>query len=91
MAEQLLIEAKATAAESAWSKGVAERHNSVIADLLDKILADTSINYDIPVDWFINAKNSLQNINGFFSYQLAIVGNLQLSSVLSDDLLSHKK
>ena len=50
MAEQLLIEAKATAAESAWSKGVAERHNSVIGDILDKILADTSINYDIPVD-----------------------------------------
>ena len=90
MEEQLLIEAKATAAESAWSKGVAERHNSEIGDILDKILADTSINYDILVDWFINAKNSLQNINGFLSYQLAIVDNL-LSSVLSDDLPSHKR
>ena len=90
MAEQLLIEAKTTAAESTWSKEVAERHSLVIGDILDKILADTSINYDILVDWFINAKNSLQNINGFLSYQLAIVDNL-LSSVLSDDLPSHTR
>ena len=90
MAEQLLIEAKTTAAESTWSKEVAERRSLVIGDILDKILADTSINYDILVDWFINAKNSLQNINGFLSYQLAIVDNL-LSSVLSDDLPSHKR
>ena len=76
----------ATAAESAWSNGVVERLNFVIGDVLDKILTDTSINYDIAVAWAINAKNSLQNICGFSLYQLAIDGNPQLPCVLSEDL-----
>ena len=45
MAEQLGIDVKTTATESAWSNGVVERHNFEIGDMLDKILANTSINY----------------------------------------------
>ena len=50
----------------------------------DKILADTSINYDIAVAWAIYTKNSLQNINGLWPYQLAIGGNPQLPSLLKN-------
>ena len=82
MAEQLGIDVKITAAESAWSNRVVEKHNFVIGD---KIRADASINYDIAVAWAINAKNSLQNRNGFLPYQLAIGSNPQLPSILSDD------
>ena len=54
--------------------------------MLDKILADTSINYDIAAVWAIDAINSLKNINGFSPNQLAIGSNPQLSSILIDDL-----
>ena len=86
MAEQLGIDLKTTAAKPAWYNGVVKTQSFVIEDTLDKILADTSINYDTEEARAINAKNSLQNINGYSSYRVVIDGNPQVPSALSDDL-----
>ena len=86
MAEQLDITVKTTAAESPWSNGVVERHNLILADMLDKITADNDIDLDLAITWAINAKNSLYNVNGFSPFQLAIGCNPQLPSVLNGNL-----
>ena len=41
MAESLGITVKTTAGESPWSNSLIERHNSVLAEMLDKVLEDT--------------------------------------------------
>ena len=41
LAESCGIYIHTTPAESPWSNGVVERHNEVLADMLDRIIADT--------------------------------------------------
>ena len=84
LAEQFGITIKTTAAESPWSNGIVERHNLTIANMLDKVLHDTDCNFDMALSWCINAKNSLTNVHGFSSYQLAIGTNPRLPSVTTD-------
>ena len=86
MCEQLGIVVKTTAAESPWSNGLVERHNLVLAEMLDKVLEDTKCNIEIALAWCINAKNSLSNVHGFSPYQLAIGSNPKLPTVITDDL-----
>ena len=80
------INIKTTAAESPWSNGLVERHNLIISEMLDKVLADTSCNINIGIAWCCNAKNSLENNKGFSPYQLAIGSNPTLPSISSDKL-----
>jgi hypothetical protein len=70
MAEKFNITIKTTAAESPWSNGVTERHNATIAEMITKTMAETGCSFPIAVAWGINAKNSLQNVNGYSPYQL---------------------
>ena len=84
LAEQFGITIKTTAAESPWSNGIVERHNLTIANMLDKVLHETDCNFDMALSWCINAKNSLANVHGFSSYQLAISTNPRLPSVTTD-------
>ena len=80
------IKIKTTAAESPWSNGLVERHNLVLAEMLDKILDDTKCSLEVAVAWANNAKNSLNNVHGFSSFQLALGCNPSLPNVLSDQL-----
>ena len=41
----------ATAAESAWSNGTCERLNEVIADIVDKIVAECHCDEEIALSW----------------------------------------
>ena len=75
---------KTTAAEALWSDGLVERHNLVIAKLLDKVLEENQCSLEVALAWCINAKNSLQNVHGFSPFQLALGQNPKLPSVLSD-------
>ena len=84
MAESLGITVKTTAAEAPWSNRLIERHNLVLADMLNKVLDDTQCHPNLAVSWCINAKNSLHNVHGFSLYQLAIGKNPKLSSVLNE-------
>ena len=84
MAESLGITAKTTAAETPWSNGLIERHNLVLADMVNKVLDDTQCHPDLRVSCCINAKNSLHSVHGFSPYQLAIGKNPKLPFVLNE-------
>ena len=72
MAHSFNINILVSAANSPFSNGVIERHNGILANILDRILGDSKCNFDIALAWAVNAKNSLTNIHGFSAYQLAI-------------------
>ena len=84
--EKFGIAIKTTAAYSPWSNGMIERHNLTLANMLDKVLSDTSCSINTALAWCINAKNSLSNVHGFSPYQLAIGTNPRLPSTLTDNL-----
>ena len=84
MCEKLNINVKTTAAESPWSNGMCERHNSVIADNITKIVAENGCGLDIAVCWAINAKNSLQNVHGYSPFQLVFGQNPCLPNISYD-------
>ena len=85
MAELMNIMVKVTAAESPFSNGLVERHNLIIADMMDKVLEDPqNINIDLALAWCINAKNSLANVHGFSPFQLALGQNPKLPSTFTD-------
>ena len=83
MAESLGITVKTAAGESPLSKGLIERHNLVVAEMLDQVLEDTQCHPDLAVSWCINAKISLHSIHGFSFYQLAIAKSPKLPSTLN--------
>ena len=65
MAEKCNIVLKTTAAESAFSNGLCERHNGILNATLDKVLASNDCCVDIALHWAVAAKNSLTNVYGF--------------------------
>ena len=85
MCEATNINFKLTSAESPCSNGLVERHNLVLADMLDKILEETTSSIEIALAWAINAKNSLSNFHGFSPYQLAIGQNPTLPCAITDE------
>lgn len=84
MCEKFNIICKTTAAESAWSNGLCERHNAVIGDMVSKIIAESQCSLDLAIPWAICAKNALSNVFGFAPNQLVFGGNISLPSVHSD-------
>ena len=52
--------------------------------MLDRIIADIGCNVDIALQWAINAKNSLANIDSFSPHQIVFLRNPQLPSILTD-------
>ena len=84
MWESLGTAIKTTAAESSWTNSFGEKHNLIFADMLDKVLEETQCDLELAVAWCVNAKNSLSNIHGFFSYQLTICVNPKLPSMVSN-------
>ena len=83
MAESLGITVKSMAEECPWSNDLIERHNLVLAEMLDRVLEDTQCHPDLAVSWCINAKNSLHSIHGFSPHQLATGKNPKLPSTLN--------
>ena len=86
MCENLNINFVTTAAESPWSNGLVERHNAIIGEAVSKILEEVDCSVEVALCWAVSAKNSLQNVFGFSSYQLAFGRNPNLPSVLTDKL-----
>ena len=79
---------KTTAAFSPWSNGVVERHNAVLTDMLEKLLADESVSLskDIVLQHAVFAKNSLANNDGFSPFQVAFGFGPHVPSVLTNKL-----
>ena len=65
LCEAFNIKVKTTGAEAPWSNGMVEHHNLVLPEMLNKILEDTKCPFDIALQWYVNAKNSLHNVQGF--------------------------
>ena len=86
LAERFGIRVMTTAAYSPWSNGTVERHNGILAEMLDKLLDDNKLDIDIAIAWCINSKNSLASVNGFSPYQLSIGRNPRLPSLLNDQI-----
>ena len=84
LCEQMNITVKTTGAESPWSNGLVERHNLVISEMLNKVIHDTGCDFDLALAWCVNAKNSLQNVHGYSSFQLSLGQNPRLPTVLSN-------
>lgn len=75
-----------TAAEAPWSNGLVEKHNGIIGEAVSKIVEDTNCSVEVALCWAVHAKNSLQNIHGFSSYQIVFGKNPGLPSVLNNKL-----
>lgn len=83
-AEKFNIVLRTTAAESAWSNGLCERHNGVLADLMVKTMDDTKCDMTTAVCWALSAKNSLSNVYGYSPNQLVFGKSVALPSVQTD-------
>ena len=85
MAESINITAKVTAAKSLFSIGLVERHNFIIADMMDRVLEESQhLNMDLILAWCLQAKNSLANMHGFSPFQLVFGQNSKLPSTFID-------
>ena len=83
-AEKFNISIHTTAAESAWSNGMCEKHNDIIADMINKIMADCGCSFELAVPWSVAAKNSLLNVYGYSPNQLVFGRNPNTPAVHSD-------
>ena len=72
--------------ESPWSNGVVERHNSKPCSMLDKALINGKCDFDLALNWSINAKNCLANIHGFTLNQFGTGTNPRLAYALHDTM-----
>ena len=72
-----------TAAESPWSNGVVERHNAILENMVQKVIADTNCSFENALVWAVSAKNALGNNLGFSPNQLVFGRNPNLPSVLT--------
>ena len=84
MAESMYIVFKVTAAESPFSNGLVERHNIIIADMMEKVLGESHLNIDLTLAWCLNAKNPLAKVHGFSTFQFAFGLNPKLPSTFGN-------
>ena len=84
LCEKLNIELKTTAAESAWSNGMVERHNGILANMIDKVICDVNCSVEVALSWSIAAKNALNNVFGFSPNVLVFGRNPNLPNILTN-------
>ena len=75
-----------TAAQSPWSNGITERHNALLAGMVEKVMEDTNCSLEIAVAWSVSAKNALKNVHGFSPNQLVFGRNPNIPTVLNSEL-----
>ena len=75
MGEKLNTKIKSTAAESPWSNGINERHNAILGDMIDRIIADRRFSLQVAVASAVSSKNALANAYGFSPNQLVFGKN----------------
>ena len=70
LCENVYICILTTAAESAWSNSLTERHNAIIGYTITKTMEDAGCGLELTLSWAMSAKNSLKNVNCFSPNQL---------------------
>lgn len=78
------IKIRTSPSESPWCNGTVERHNGLLAEMIDAVLHETKCNLNIAVAWAVNAKNSLSNVYGFSPHQLVFGKNPGIPGLLQD-------
>ena len=72
MGENLNTKIKSTAAESPWSNGINERHNAILGDMIDRIIADWRCSLQVAVASAVSSKNALANVYWLLSKSTSI-------------------
>ena len=85
MVENFNIEVKTTVAYSPWSKGLLERHNQTLTEILLKAKRDNGCDWKTALDWALLEKNSMHSVHGYSPYQLVFGQNPNPPSVLTDE------
>ena len=89
MVESMNIKVKVTVVESPFSNGLVERHNFIMADMMDKVLEESQhLDMDLTLVWCLNAKNPQANVHGFTPFQLAFGQNPKLPSTFCQQTTS---
>ena len=83
LSEKFDITVHTTAAESPWANGLTERHNRTLGEMIRKTMRETNCSLPIAIAWCTNAKNSLQNVNGYSPYQLVYGRNPNLPDIFN--------
>ena len=78
MSESLGITILTSAAQSPFSNGICERHNSLISVTFDKIIDEVGCSPHVALSWATYAKNSLCNSYGYSPYMLTMGRNPQI-------------
>ena len=86
MNEKMNVITWTTAGESPFSNGIVERHNKTLFVAMKKTMDDAKCSPEVALAWSVSAKNALQNNNGFTPNQLVFGHNVNLPTVLSDQL-----
>ena len=86
MSEKLGIEMQLSPAESPFTNGIVERHNRILAETMLKTRQDTGCSSEVALAWALSAKNSLHNSKGFSSNQLVFGHNVNLPTVLRNEI-----
>ena len=87
LCENFNINIKTTAAESPWSNGLIERHNSVLGNIVSKMMSEEQgYSLNTAVAWAVSAKNSLKNVYGFSPNQLVFGKNPNFPCVMNNKL-----
>ena len=84
--KQLNINIHTTGAESPRSNGIAEKHNSVIGNMMEKVLADVNCSLKVALGWCLSAKNALLNSYGYSPNQILFGYNPNFPSVIENKL-----
>ena len=86
MNEKLNIITCTTAAESPFSNGTCERHNIVVYEAMMKVLEEEKCDPEMALAWGVSAKNALANHSGHSPNELVFGFNVNMGSVLTDEL-----
>ena len=87
MCSVMNIEFRTSPSESPWCNGTVERHNGLLANMIDGVLEDVQCNLDTAISWAVNAKNSLCNVFGFSPHQLVFGRNPEVPGILQYNTL----
>ena len=86
LGEKFNITVKTTPAESPWSNGLNEKYNGVLKEMILKTIEETGCSIPIATTWATNARNSLQNVNGYSPYTLVYGRNPNLPCITNSKL-----